>query len=72
MENSILNEVLCKLCTAMTHIKSLISARTKRMTMSCRTSVVSDWPSKSPLKVEVLNRRSTVLSGVSLDYFVQT
>ena len=72
MEKSILNEVLCKLCTAMTHIKALISACNKRMTMSCRTSVVSDRPNNSPLKVEVFNRRTTVLSGVSLDYFVQT
>ena len=67
MENGILNEVLCKLCTAMTHIRALISACNKRMTMSCRTSVVSDRPSKSPLKVEVFNRCTTVLSGVTLD-----
>ena len=67
MENSVLNEVLCKLCTAMTHIRALISACNKRMTMSCRTSVVSDRPSKSPLKVEVFNRCTTVLSGVTLD-----
>ena len=67
MENSVLNEVLCKLCTAMTHIRALISACNKRMTMSCRTSVVSDRPNKSPLKVEVFNRSTTVLSGVTVD-----